>query len=290
MRLILGTEPTSGDNILGEPHPFAHYTIASDTQTITQLQVPSALSSGIKLVSSFAISADETTDVVIDFDASRSIVETGSDKHLLKPVLKTFEPRAGAKLSGAVTQSNTQESLEGCYISAQRPIQPEEGEELIAPSGGTLSSTRGQYSLQLDPGEAYLLLAYKHGYQARCFGIESPDADTVYTQNFVLDKLLTPTGVVSGQVSVSGQDPDSRYATIQVRRNLQCQNENGSAQTHAVIVKSVKIANNNRYRLELPPGQYRIIAYAPEQAQIPSFSRQINLNAGATLTEHINLR
>jgi len=290
MRLILDTEPVSGENILGEPHPFAHYTIASDTNTITELKVPNALSSGIKLNSVFSISGGETTDVVIDFDASRSVVETGSDKHLLRPVLKAFEPQASASLSGGVAQSDTQDTLEGCYISAQNPIQPEEGEELIAPSGGTLSDTQGQYSLRLEPGDLYLILAYKHGYQAQCFGIESQDADAAYTLDFTLDKLLTAAGVVSGEVSVSGQDADSRYATIQVRRNLLCQNENGSSENHAVIIKSVNIAHNNHYRLELPPGQYRILAFAPEYPDIPPLSRQINLHAGAALTEHISLR
>jgi hypothetical protein len=52
------------------------------------LETPSAQQSGLKLINQFTIVEGMTTELLIDFDAEKSVVETGNGKFQLKPVLK----------------------------------------------------------------------------------------------------------------------------------------------------------------------------------------------------------
>lgn len=291
MRLILGTEAVSGTNILDKQHPFPHYTISSDADEVRELKVPDTLSTGVALNSRFAISADKSSEIVIDFDASRSIIHLENTYNLLKPALKVYEPAANANISGTVSQKlNPNQGVEGCYISMQETLDTTTGDDLIAPVNGTLTSSEGNYSLLLEPGDKYTLVAYAQGYQTQCYNIADTQADATMSINLGLEKLQTATGSISGEVSVAGSNPDQRYATLQIRRYLGCQNEDGSLSSHTVIVKSIKIANQNSYRINLPPGVYQILAFAPENSTIEPILRQISINAGAELTQNIRLQ
>lgn len=50
------------------------------------LVTPSAVQSGIKLIHQFDVGSGQRVDLVLDFDACRSLVRTGNGKYLLKPV------------------------------------------------------------------------------------------------------------------------------------------------------------------------------------------------------------
>jgi|SRR5262245_8574716 len=71
IRLVLG----DGSNVVedGVTHP---------------LVTPSALESGIKLKGSFVVPAGGLVEVVLDFDAARSVHVAGNGKHLLHPVVR----------------------------------------------------------------------------------------------------------------------------------------------------------------------------------------------------------
>lgn len=64
------------------------------------LTTPSAQQSGIKFNLHQNLEADMMYSFVIDFDASRSVVETGNGKFLLKPVIRAFAETYGATLRG----------------------------------------------------------------------------------------------------------------------------------------------------------------------------------------------
>src|SRR5450759_722758 len=55
----------------------------------TALVTPSAVQSGIKLVNEFDVASGQRVDLVLDFDACRSIVKRGNGTYALKPVIKT---------------------------------------------------------------------------------------------------------------------------------------------------------------------------------------------------------
>lgn len=74
MRLLLGSNNTIMiDSVI---HPMT---------------VPSGTTSGIKLVGGLDLDPNQTLDVLIDFDAAQSVVESGNGKFHLKPVIKVVQ-------------------------------------------------------------------------------------------------------------------------------------------------------------------------------------------------------
>jgi hypothetical protein len=72
-----------------------------DGQTIP-LQTPSAQQSGLKLNIHQDVNAGVTYKLLLDFDAARSIVKTGNNKYILKPVIRTSLQSIGGSLRGFV--------------------------------------------------------------------------------------------------------------------------------------------------------------------------------------------
>lgn len=64
------------------------------------LEVPSGEQSGLKLVGAFDVPVNGVLDIALDFDASRSIVLTGSGDYMLKPVIKVLSTRAAGAITG----------------------------------------------------------------------------------------------------------------------------------------------------------------------------------------------
>jgi hypothetical protein len=64
--------------------------VLTGTTTEVTLDTPSAVQSGIKLVSNFAVTEGQRMDLVLDFDACKSILTKGNGKYALKPVVKVI--------------------------------------------------------------------------------------------------------------------------------------------------------------------------------------------------------
>jgi len=79
--------------------------------TTYPLTVPSGLQSGLKLNGSFPVTTGGNTDVVLDFDASRSIVQTGAGQYLLKPVVRLMSSSAAGAIRGTVQPSSVSTSV-----------------------------------------------------------------------------------------------------------------------------------------------------------------------------------
>jgi len=76
------------------------------------LTTPSAQQSGLKLNINANIEANKIYNLLIDFNANKSIVEAGnSNKFLLKPVLRAVNLQATATLSGTVKPDSVQTSV-----------------------------------------------------------------------------------------------------------------------------------------------------------------------------------
>lgn len=76
-------------------------TVVIDGETYP-LTTPSAQQSGYKLNVNAEIQEDQVYELVIDFDASQSIVVTGNGKYILKPVLRTVNLQEEGSISGTV--------------------------------------------------------------------------------------------------------------------------------------------------------------------------------------------
>ncbi|MCP9290526.1 DUF4382 domain-containing protein [Gracilimonas sediminicola] len=76
-------------------------TVVVDGETYA-LATPSAQQSGLKLLVNANVEEDQVYELVIDFDASQSIVETGNGNYILKPVLRTVNLEEQASIAGTV--------------------------------------------------------------------------------------------------------------------------------------------------------------------------------------------
>ncbi len=71
---------------------LANSVVPTGTTAEQGLDTPSAVQSGIKLNGEFEVVGGARTDIVIDFDACKSIVTKGKDRYALKPVVKLIPP------------------------------------------------------------------------------------------------------------------------------------------------------------------------------------------------------
>ena len=92
VRLVL--DPNTGS-------AMANSVVPTGTTAEQSLDTPSAVSSGLKLQGDFDVVAGQRTDIVIDFDACRSVLTKGNGKYALKPVVKLI-PAALNGISGVI--------------------------------------------------------------------------------------------------------------------------------------------------------------------------------------------
>jgi hypothetical protein len=112
LRLVL--VPNSGGP------PFANSVIPSATKIEEPLVTPSAVQSGIKLIHQFTVDSGQRVDLLLDFDACKSIVQTGNGKYKLKPVIKVI-PFVLNGIEGFVAPSLfvNQVNVNNAIVSAQ---------------------------------------------------------------------------------------------------------------------------------------------------------------------------
>jgi hypothetical protein len=79
----------------------ANTVVPSGKAAEVALETPSAAQSGIKLVGEFDVAAGQKADIVLDFDACKSVLTKGNGKYSLKPVVKMV-PAAVNGISGYV--------------------------------------------------------------------------------------------------------------------------------------------------------------------------------------------
>lgn len=115
MRLMIGLTPDSGVNDILEGNPLhsslcqsfeleqcANYIVDND-DGIHELKIPSGIQSGIKLVHPFEIIEGRFKELVLDFDADKSVVTAGkSGKYILKPTIKVLDVENLSMVSGQI--------------------------------------------------------------------------------------------------------------------------------------------------------------------------------------------
>jgi hypothetical protein len=116
---------------------IANSVVLSGTTTELPLVTPSAVQSGIKLINEFDIGAGQHVDLVLDFDALKSVVKRGNGTYALKPVISVIpftlngiggfvDPSLSggnvsvtAQLNGAVVRSTAPNAQTGEFFLAR---------------------------------------------------------------------------------------------------------------------------------------------------------------------------
>lgn len=113
------------------------------------LETPSAVQSGVKLIHEFDVAADTLVDLVLDFDACRSIVAKGNGGYLLKPVISVIPTIVSGQIAGvvdpALSGSNPVVYAEQDGHVVKSTIPDENGNFVLSPLQE--SSTAGDYDV-----------------------------------------------------------------------------------------------------------------------------------------------
>lgn len=251
MRLIIGGTPDQGINILSEVHPYANYVIDSDN-AYHELKIPSGYQTGIKIVHGFEINANQTTELILDFDASRSVVQAGSSGNwLLKPTIKVLDTELYTIVTGTVKEDNDI-PLDGALVSAQT-YDPGAADvkDVVVVQTSTISNQDGVYKLFLKPG-AYRFVAYDNGFDPQCAKLDAL-ANSTHELNFTVNAAST--GIVSGDVVIQG-GTDEQYGTLSFRQTTTCSGDDNEI----IEVASIHVANHEPYEVILPDGDYEVVA------------------------------
>ncbi|MCE3263208.1 MAG: hypothetical protein K0R43_2287 [Pseudoduganella sp.] len=147
VRLVL--DPNTGNGMANSVLPTGGSETALDT--------PSAVQSGIKMNANFTVEAGQRYDLVLDFDACKSIVTKGNGRYALKPVVKVI-PTAMNGISGAL---ETAALADGVTISAQQ------GGNVIA---STVPTSTGDFALTRLPVGNYDVVVTSNTHAAYVVG------------------------------------------------------------------------------------------------------------------------
>ena len=215
-------------------------------------QIALRYQTGVKVVCGFEINANQTTELILDFDASRSIVEAGSsDNLLLKPTIRVFEPEEYTIIRGTVTDGEN--GLQGVLVSVQSfdPDPPsDDPKERVLVRASTITDASGSYVMFIAPG-IYSIAAYKDGWGPACVEIEAlPDSS--HTQDFQL--ATTSTRTMLGEITITSGS-DEQHVTISFRQSTQC-----SGHVKDIELKSINVLKDGSYRESLPVGDYIVVA------------------------------
>ena len=129
---------------------LANSVVLEDTPTEIALDTPSAVHSGIKLIHQFNVGSEQRVDLLLDFDACKSIVKTGNGTYQLKPVIKVI-PFALNGIRGFVDKNSfANQSLVGKHVVASAQFS---GDVVRA---AVVNTASGEFFLaHLDPAKDY---------------------------------------------------------------------------------------------------------------------------------------
>jgi hypothetical protein len=255
MRLITGDTPD-------DPNlPYANFVIDTSNPPETyELKVPSGSMSGEKIVGGFRINTNQTTELILDIDACRSVVKSvgSSDKWIIKPTIKVAYPDTYGIVTGAVNDSANQ-PLEGVMISAQSfdndPSLDEK--DRVNVQATTITDQDGNYELFVAPG-TYYLVAYKDSYDKEFITGFVVESEEIYNEvPFQLTDLTdNEVGTVTGEIILPGANSE-QFATLSFRQTV---NGNGMIEIKAINVLNALNGSDPDYETNLPVGDYRVVA------------------------------
>lgn len=240
LRLVL--DPNNGNST-------ANSVVLSGTTAEIPLDTPSAAQSGIKLVGSFDVAAGQQSDIVLDFDACKSVVTKGTGAYALKPVVKVIP----TTLNGIDGYVNTTVLAEHVMVTAQQ-----NGEVVSAtvPDPAT-----GKFFLaRLVPGNYDVVITADNRATAviAAVPVVSPTSKvslSTSTAPFNLLPAATPPAAITGTVSTTPTNTSDEAAYVTARQSF------AAGPTVTVKYRGVDVANGSYTLDKLPTvapqlGQY----------------------------------
>jgi hypothetical protein len=256
MRLIIGTVPDDGINELNEAHPYANYVIDTD-DNYQELKIPSGIQTGIKIVHGFTISTDQTTELILDFNAEKSVVVAGnSGNWLLKPKIKVGSIKELSIIRGRVT-SDGSTGIAGALVSVQVfDGTATDDKDKVTVQTSTITEPDGYFAVFVSPlgaGDEYNLVIYADGKipDYRKINTLVAGETLTYPDDFQLEVATTKN--VTGTVTIAGGNNTDQFASISFRQDI--------ISGEMIEVTSVDVLNTEGYDIYLPVASYSVVAW-----------------------------
>lgn len=251
LRLVL--EENNGNQ------PSANWIVLAGQNPMTAkipLETPSAIRSGVKLIHQFTVNSGQRVDLLLDFDACKSIVRTGSGKYILKPVIKVI-PFALNGIEGFVDkQSFVNQSLIGKNVMASAQFN---GEIVRAT---VVNTDTGKFFLShLDPANDYdvVITADDHA-TAVIVGVPvspAPSITIISTSVAPFPLQNSAFQTIDGTVTLKPDDPANDDGTVTVAaKQMLNPGPNVTVKSQVATVKTDTQATigDYGYNLALPIG------------------------------------
>lgn len=261
---------------------------------VTAMTTPSAQQSGLKLQAHFDVAAGQTADLVLDFNACKSVVKAGnSGQYMLKPVVSVHQ-RVVTAIQGFV--SNT-------LVPANTKISAQQNGATVR---ATAPDSTGRFSIPfLSPGSYTLVIQSEGRATAVLTGVTAGTAPTVI--NGTTTAIVLPASSmaeVTGTVSVTAAGGATTPLTDANVRALQPLTGGPTIELGDQAVDSV--LGTYRFRLPVAPtvkaafvaggpftfvpdtlvaGIYTIQASAPGRA---IQDKPANISTGSSMTVNFN--
>jgi hypothetical protein len=203
-------------------------------------------------VNGFDIVADRPNELVLDFDAHRSIVQKGNEDFGLKPTIKVLETVDNSVIGTVKDEGGS--AVGGAFVSAQlyNPDADDPKDEVIVESTTTTEADTGAYTLFL-PLNTYNIVATAVGFLPACKELEAEwyfDNDPAH---FALTEAIE-TITISGTVSGLATDVE---ALLSIRQHdVNC----GGTVNSTIEVASSLVADGGDFIITLPAGTYDLVA------------------------------
>lgn len=170
------------------------------------LDTPSAVQSGIKLTGAFDVAAGQKSDIVLDFDACKSIVTKGNGKYALKPVIRMVQMQGGASngISGVVATAALANHV---TVSAQQ-----QG-NIIA---STAPDSTGAFVLANLPAGNYDVVITSDNSAASVIGavpVSATATTAISTTAAPIALALSNTGSIGGTVTMTPATTEPAYVS-----------------------------------------------------------------------------
>ena len=167
---------------------LANSVVPTGSTAEQSLETPSAVTSGLKLNGSFDVVAGAKTDIVIDFDACKSVLTKGNGKYALKPVVKLI-PATLNGITGVIAPA---------LLTSKVMISAQQNGVVIA---STVPSATGEFSLARLPAGTYDVVITADGRAATVIGAVPVATATSVVNLSTTAAPITMTASATGSIS-----------------------------------------------------------------------------------------
>jgi hypothetical protein len=237
--------------------PTANWIVLSSTKAVEPLDTPSAVQSGIKLIHQFTVDSGQRVDLLLDFDACKSIVQTGNGKYKLKPVIKVIP----FVLNGIEGFINT--SLLNSHVVVTAQVN---GEIVRATVPNTVT---GKFFLaHLTPTNHDVVITADDHATAVISGVPVPTSTSITTistqpQPFTLQASTAQS--IGGTVTLTPPSPTDETVSVAAKQTF------GSVPPLTLVTVKSQVADSEVDPQNNPTGNYPYALTLPIEA--PSFGQ-----------------